>query len=143
MQRERTFGVDGAASGMDRAKLRVFQNADEVGFSCLMKGYKSLSLEAKVVLVILSDFLDHAMEGRGSNQQVSALLITSNLTQGNSSRTEAMGLLNSQRRESFRLDCWAGYHRSLASQHHSRHLSSSGFARCLLRASHRDVSRVK
>ena len=126
----RTFGNERATPGMECAKLRVGQNANQIGLRSLVKSPKSLLLKTKVVLEIIGHLLDETMEGSSSDEQVGTLLIAANLTKGNSTRTEAMGLLDSARHRGL---CFHSCH---AWEHLPRYLSTRELTSSLLGDSH-------
>ena len=89
------LGHDGHPFGVDGAQVGVLEETDEVCLRGLLKGEHSRALEAKVSLEILSDFTDQALEGELADEQLGALLIATDLTKGDGSRSESVGLLDS------------------------------------------------
>ena len=89
------LGHDGNTLGMDGAEIGVLKQTNQVCFSSLLEGQDSRGLEAEVRLEILGHLTDQALKGSLANEQVSRLLVLADLTKGNSSRTIAMGLLDS------------------------------------------------
>ena len=89
------LGHDGHPFGVDGAQVGVLEETDEVCLRGLLKGEHSRALEAKVCLEILSDFTDQALEGQLADQQLRALLVATDLTKGDSSWSESVGLLDS------------------------------------------------
>ena len=49
---------------MDRAQVRVLEEADHVGLGGLLQREHGLRLEAQVALVLLGDLADEALEGQ-------------------------------------------------------------------------------
>ena len=59
-----------------------------------LEGANGLGLEAQIGLEILGNLTDQTLEGQLADQQLSRFLVATNLTQGNSTRSIAMGLLD-------------------------------------------------
>jgi len=85
---------DGDALGMDGAQVGVLKQADEVGLARLLQGHDGRALEAEVRLEVLSDLADETLEGQLADQQLGALLVTTDLTKGHSAWPVTMGLLD-------------------------------------------------
>ena len=120
---------DGDTLGVDGAQVGVFEKTDQVSLRGFLKGHDSRGLEAEVSLEVLGDLTDQTLERQLSDEELSALLVTTDLTKGNSSRPVTMGLLDSSSSRS-RL---AG---SLGGQLLSWGLASGGLASSLLSTSH-------
>jgi hypothetical protein len=82
-----TLGVDGAEVG-------VFKETDEVRLGSLLKGEDGRSLETKVGLEVLGNLTDETLERKLSNQKVGTLLVTTDLTKSDGSRTVSVRLLD-------------------------------------------------
>ena len=80
---------------MDGAQVGVLEQADKVGLGGLLEGKDSRSLEAEIGLEILSDLTDETLEGQLADEQISTLLVSTNLTKSDSSRSVSVGLLDS------------------------------------------------
>jgi len=106
-----TLSVDGSQVG-------VFEETNEVSFSSLLEGHDGARLESEIGLEVLSDLTNQTLEWELSDQQLSALLITSDLTKSNSTRSVSVGLLDSTVR-------WMRLTGSLGSELLSWGLSSS------------------
>jgi hypothetical protein len=124
------LGHDRHTLGVDGAQIRVFEQTDEVGFAGLLKGHDGRTLEAKVGLEVLGNLADEALERQLADQQLRALLVTTDLTQGDGAGPVTMGLLDSSRGRC----TLAG---RLGRQLLPRGLASGRFTRCLLRSCHR------
>ena len=74
------LGHDSNTLGMDSTQIGVFKEADQVGFAGLLQGPDGGGLEAQVSLEVLGDFTDKTLELQLSDQQLSALLVATNLT---------------------------------------------------------------
>ena len=82
-----TLGVDGAQVG-------VLKETNEVGLRCLLKGGDSGALESEIGLEVLGDLTNETLERELADEQLSRLLITTNLTKSDCSGPEAMRLLD-------------------------------------------------
>ena len=89
------LGHDGHTLGVDGAQVGVLEKTDKVGFAGLLQSHDSRALEAQVSLEVLGDLTDQALEGQLPDQELGALLVTTDLTQSNGSRPVTMGLLHS------------------------------------------------
>jgi len=88
------LGHDGHTFGVDGTKVGVFEETDEVGLSGFLEGEDGGGLETEVALELSSDLTDESLEGELSNEELGALLETSDFTEGNSAGSEAVGLLD-------------------------------------------------
>lgn len=57
-------GHDGDSFGMDGAEVGVLEQGDEVGLCGLLEGQHCGGLEAQLLLPLVRDFPDHALEGQ-------------------------------------------------------------------------------
>ena len=103
---------------MDGSKVGVLEQTNEVSLGGLLKSQNSAGLEAEISLEILSNLSDETLERELSDQELSALLIPSDLSQSDSTRSVSVGLLDSSSRG-------GGLAGSLRSELLSRGLSSS------------------
>ncbi|KAF0702460.1 Uncharacterized protein FWK35_00034599 [Aphis craccivora] len=83
-----TLGVDGAQVG-------VFEKTDQVGFAGLLQCHDGRALETQIGFEVLGDFTDKTLERQFTDQQFSTLLVTTDLTESDRSRTVTMGFLYS------------------------------------------------
>ena len=79
---------------MDGAQVRVLEKTDQVSLAGLLKGHHGGALEAEVSLEILGDFTDEALEGQLADEQLSRLLVTTDLTKSDGTGAVTMGLLD-------------------------------------------------
>lgn len=79
------LGLDGNTLGMDGAKVGVFEKRDEVGLNGFLEGTDSGRLESQIGLEVLSNLTDQALEGEFADQELSRLLVSTNLTEGDGS----------------------------------------------------------
>ena len=66
---------DGDALGVDGTQVGVFKQTNKISLRCLLQRKHGGGLKAKVILKILSDFTNKALEGGLADQQLSGLLI--------------------------------------------------------------------
>jgi len=123
------FGHDGDTLGMDGTQVSVLKQTHQVRLTGLLQGTNGSALETQVSLEVLSDFPHQALEGQLTDQQLSGLLVPTDLTQGHCSWPVAMGLLDPPSGRS----TLAG---SLGGQLLSRSFASSGFTGSLLGTGH-------
>ena len=86
-----TLSVDGSEVG-------VLEQTNEVSLSGLLEGKNCARLEAKISLEVLSNLSDETLERKLSDQELSALLISSDLSKSHSTRSISVRLLNSSSR---------------------------------------------
>ena len=124
---------DGDTLGVDGAQVGVLEKTNEVSLASLLEGHDSGALEAEVSLEVLGDLTDKTLEGQLADEKLSGLLVSSDLTESNSSWPVSVGLL----------DTSGGRGRftgSLGGQLLPGSLSSSGLTGGLLGTSHCVVS---
>ncbi|KAF4523131.1 hypothetical protein B566_EDAN003146, partial [Ephemera danica] len=120
---------DGDTLGVDGAQVGVLEETDEVGLAGFLQGHDGGALETQVSLEVLCDFTNQALEGQLADQQLSALLVATDLSQGHGAGPVTMGLLDT----SCGGCALAG---SLGGELLAGSLSSGGFASGLLGTSH-------
>ena len=59
-----------------------------------LKGTNGGALESQISLEVLRDFADQSLEGQFSDEQFGRFLVSSNFSQGDGSRSVAVGLLD-------------------------------------------------
>ena len=79
---------------MDGAQVGVLEESNKVSLSSFLEGKNSGPLESKVSLEILGDLTNKSLEGELSDQELSGLLVSSNLTKSDSTRAVSVGLLD-------------------------------------------------
>ena len=114
---------------MDGSQVGVFEEGDEVGLRSFLESHDSRRLESQVGLEVLGNLSNQSLEGELSDEELGGLLVSSNLSQGDSSRPVSMGLLDTTSRGG-RLSG------SLGSELLSGSLSSGGLSGGLLGSSH-------
>ena len=85
---------DGHTLGVNRAEVGVLKEVDEVGLRGLLQGHDGVRLEAKVRLPLISNLAHETLERKLADQKLGRLLVLADLTERNSARAEAVGLLH-------------------------------------------------
>jgi hypothetical protein len=70
---------------VDGTEVGVLKEGDEVSLNGLLESTNGRRLEAKIGLEVLGDFTDQALEGQLADQEFGRLLVTTNLTESDSS----------------------------------------------------------
>ena len=86
-----TLSVDGSEVG-------VLEQTNKVSLSGLLEGKHGTRLETEISLEVLSNLSHETLERKLSDQKLSALLISSDLSKSNSTRSVSVRLLNSSGR---------------------------------------------
>ena len=126
------FGHDGDTLGVDSAQVGVFEETNEVSLGSFLESHHGRGLEAKVSLEILSDFTNQTLEGKLADEELSALLVTTDLTESDGTRPVSVGLLDTTGGR-------GGLACSLGGELLARSLSSGGFTGSLLGTSHHET----
>ena len=88
------LGHDGHSLGVDGAEVGVLEEADEVGLGGFLEGEDGAALESELGLEFLCDLADEALEGELADEELSALLVSADLAEGDGARAVAVGLLH-------------------------------------------------
>ena len=123
------LGHDGDPLGVDGAQVGVLEESDQVGLAGLLQSHDSAGLESQVSLEVLGNFSDQTLEGQLADQKLGGFLVTSDLTESNSTGPISVGLL----------DTTGGGGRfsgSFGGQLFTGRFSTGGFTGCLLGTSH-------
>ena len=134
---------------MDRGKVGVFKEGDEVSLGGLLESHDGRGLETQVGFEILGNLADETLEGELPDQEFGGLLVATDLSQSDGTGAEPMRLLNTTS------DLWAmlegkrrenkgrnGYRRLLAGSRRFGSellpwgLATGGFTSSLLGAGH-------
>jgi hypothetical protein len=83
---------------VDGSQVGVLEERDEVRLSSLLESHDSRGLEAQVGLEVLGDLTDETLEGELADEELGGLLVATNLAEGDGTRAEAMGLLDTTSR---------------------------------------------
>ena len=79
---------------MNSAQVGVFEEPNKVGFGSFLSSEESGALEPQVLLEILGNLTNKAHEGFSADEEIGRLLIFTNLTKSDGSRTVSMRLLD-------------------------------------------------
>ena len=120
---------DGDTLGVNGTQVGIFEKTNQVSLASLLESHNSRALESKISLEVLGNFTNQTLEGQFSDQQFSALLVTTDLSQCYGSWPVSVWLLHAS-------CCWGTLTSSLGSKLLSWSLSSSGFTSGLLCTSH-------
>ena len=88
------LGHDGDTLGVDGAQVGVLEETDQVSLASLLKCHDGRALETKIGLEILGDFTDKALEWQLADEELGALLVTTDLTESDGTGPVTMGLLH-------------------------------------------------
>jgi len=88
------FGHDSDTLGMDGAQVGVLKETNQVCLTGLLKSTNGSTLESEICLEVLSNFSDQALEGQLTDKKLCRLLVSPDLTKGNSSGPVSVGLLH-------------------------------------------------
>jgi hypothetical protein len=125
------LGLDSDTLGVDGAQVGVFEERDEVGLNRLLKSTDGGRLEAQIRLEVLGNFTDQALEGKLADEELGRFLVATNLTESDSTRLIAMGLLDTTGRGS-------GLASSLRGELLARSFATGALTSSLLCTSHCD-----
>merc|ERR1719422_1235792 len=92
------LGHDGDPLGVDCAEVGVLKEPHQIGLTCFLKSSDSRTLEPQVSLEVLGNLTDQALEGQLSDEELSGLLVSSDLTKSHGTRSVSVGLLHSSSR---------------------------------------------
>jgi hypothetical protein len=123
------LGLDSDTLGVDGAEVGVLKEGDQVSLNGLLKSTDGRGLEAEVRLEVLSDLTDETLERQLADQELSRLLVATDLTESDGSRLVTVRLLDTSGRRS-------GLAGSLVGEGLARSLSSGRLAGGLLGAGH-------
>ena len=123
------LGHDGDPLGVDGAQVGVLKQTNQVGLAGLLESHHSGALEPQVSLEVLGNLSHQTLEGELADEQLSGLLVSPDLSQGDGSRPVPVGLLHSSGGRS-------RFASSLGGQLLTGGLASSGFTSGLLGTSH-------
>ena len=123
------LGHDGHPLGVDGAQVGVLKQTNQVSLAGLLKSHDSRALEAQIGLEVLGNFPDQTLERQLADQQLSGLLVATDLSQSHCAGPVTMRFLHSSGR-------WCAFASSLGGELLSRSLSSGGFTGGLLSSCH-------
>jgi len=125
------LGLDGDTLGVNGAKVGILEERHEVCLNGLLESTDGGRLEPKVGLEVLSDFSDKTLEGELSDQELSRLLVSSNLSESDGTWLISVRLLDTTGAGRRFSCCFAG-------ELFSWGLASSGLSSGLLGSCHCD-----
>ena len=88
------LGHDGHSLGVDGAEVGVLEESNEVSLGGLLEGENSGGLESEVVLELRSNLSHESLEGELSDEELSALLESSDFSESDGTGSESVGLLD-------------------------------------------------
>ena len=86
---------DGDTLGVDSAQVGVLEKTDQVSFACLLKSQYGRALETQISLEVLGDFTYKTLEWQFPDEELSALLVPSDFTEGDGSGPVSVWFFNS------------------------------------------------
>ena len=89
------LGHDGDSLGVDGAEVGVLEETDHVGLRGLLEGKDGGGLETEVVSELTGDLSDESLEWELSDEELSGLLESADLTESDGSWSESVWLLDS------------------------------------------------
>jgi hypothetical protein len=116
---------------VDGSQVGVLEETNKVSLGGLLKGKDGRSLEAEIGLEVLGNLTDKALERQLADEELSGLLVASDLTKSDGSRAVSVGLLDTSSGR-------GGLAGSLGGELLARSLSSGGLAGGLLGTGHFD-----
>ena len=125
------LGHDGDTLGVDGAQVGVFKETDEVGLGGFLESKDGRALESEIGLEVLGDLTDETLERELADEQVGGLLVTTDLSESDSSRAVTVRLLDSTGGGGRLTSCLGG-------ELLTRSLSSGGLTSGLLGTGHVD-----
>ena len=127
-------GHDGDPLGVDGAQVGVLKQSNKVSLAGLLKSHDGGALEPQVSLEVLGDLSHQTLEGQLAEKELSGLLVSSDLTESDSSWPVPVGLLDTS-------SGWSRLPGSFGGKLLPGSLSSSGLASCLLSSCHLERSK--
>jgi len=123
--------LDGDTLGVNGTQVGVLEEGDEVRLDGLLESTDGGGLEAQVGLEVLSDLANETLEGELADEELSRLLVATDLTESDGTGLVAVRLLDTTGRR-------GGLASSLGGELLAGSLATSGLAGGLLRAGHCD-----
>jgi hypothetical protein len=87
------LGLDGDTLGVDGAQVGVLKERDEIGLNGLLKSTDGGRLEAEIRLEVLGNLTNKTLEGQLADEELSRLLVATDLTESDGTRLVAVRLL--------------------------------------------------
>jgi len=127
------LGHDSHALGVDGAEVGVLEQTNQVGLRSFLEGTDSSALETQIGLEVLCDLTHQTLEGQLADQELSRLLVTTDLTQSDGTGPVTVRLLDAS-------GGGRGLARSLGGKLLARGLASGGLTGGLLGTGHLEYS---
>ena len=89
------LGHDGHTLGVDGSQVGVLKQSNQVGLRGFLEGQHGRALEAEVGLEVLGNLTNQSLEGELADQELSGLLVLTDLTKSHGSGSVPVGLLHS------------------------------------------------
>merc|ERR1739848_569199 len=83
------LGHDGDSLGVDGAEVGVLEETDEVGFRGFLEGEDGAGLESEVLVEGVGDLSNESLERKLSKEEIGGLLISSDFSEGDGTRSES------------------------------------------------------
>ena len=80
---------------MDGSQVGVFEEGDEVSLAGFLQSHDGRRLESQISLEVLSNFTNKSLERQLSDQKFSGLLVSSDFSKSDGTRTVTVRLLDS------------------------------------------------
>ena len=123
------LGHDGDTLGMDGTQVGVLKQTNKVSLTSLLEGHDGRALESEIGLEVLSNFTNKTLERQLADEELSALLVSSDFSQGDCSWSVTMWFLDTSSGR-------GALTSSLGGQLFSWCLTTSGFTSGLLGSCH-------
>jgi len=102
------LGHDGDSLGVDGAEVSVLEKTNHVGLRGFLEGENGGGLESEVVLELRGDLTDESLERKLSDEELGALLESSDFSESNGTGSETVGLLDATSRSGLLLGLLVG-----------------------------------
>jgi len=80
---------------VDGAQVGVLKETDQVGLAGFLKSADGCTLESEISFEVLGNFSDQPLEGQLADEQLSGLLVATDLTESHGTGPVPVGLLDS------------------------------------------------
>ena len=122
---------DSDTVGVDGAEVSVLEEADEVSFGGFLKGSDGAGLEPEVTTETGGDFSDKSLEWKLPDEEIGALLVLPDFSEGDCTWAESVLLLGT-----LGIEDWGGLAGGLGTEGLPWSLTTSGLSCGLLSTSH-------
>ncbi len=127
---------EGNTLGVDGQEVSILEEGDEESLRSLLESKNGSALEAEIVLEVVGDFTNEALEGELADEEVSGLLVAANLTKSDGTGAVAVRLLDTT-------GGGGGLAGSLVGKRLARGLATDGLTSGLLGTSHFGLTSLK